>query len=347
VSGIPLVRASSVHAFLETLASVGAPVDALLADARLPARSEISLDGLFAYQQLLDFMGSARRKTGLWQLPLLAAQRADLAGLGTWGRVIGHASTLGDLIDRTIASFRFYTSGARWWTIDRGEDIVFCHQFDQRLDLAGSDVVVLVLAHMMNAVRRVLGPAWQPAEITAGSAPSLSLEPLGIAIPVPVTGITSIAIERSLLSTPTARVLGRIGESDRDQLRSLSRSSPQDDFVGSLHQALTPLIAQHDVGIDALAEITRLKVRTLQRKLSERGITFRSVLQELRFTRVLERLQDPAVKLVDVGFEVGFSDPAHFTRAFRRWTGLSPREFRRIHYSSGERPVARRTALRN
>ncbi|WP_416361024.1 MULTISPECIES: helix-turn-helix domain-containing protein [unclassified Microcystis] len=39
--------------------------------------------------------------------------------------------------------------------------------------------------------------------------------------------------------------------------------------------------------------------------------------------------QEPLIKLIDIARELGYSDPAHFTRAFKCWTGLSPRDFRR------------------
>jgi AraC-like DNA-binding protein len=318
-------------------------LDALLAAAKLPARPEIQPDGLIAYQQLLDFMAQARRKTGIWHLPLLAARNAELGSLGTWGRVLARASTLGDLFDRTVKNFHLHTTGARWWTVARGDEVLLCQQFDRRLDLAGSDVVVPLLAHMLNAVRSVVGAAWQPRRITLGYPVSLSLEPLGIDAPVRVTGVTSIAIPRQLLSAPTPRILAHIAEGHRDPMRTLSESSPLDDFEGSVRQALLPLVAHQGIGIEVLAEIARLKVRTLQRRLTESGLCFRTVLQELRFARALERMQDPAAKLIDIGLEVGFSDPAHFTRAFRRWTGLSPREFRRLHYPGCERTPSRRS----
>jgi AraC-like DNA-binding protein len=97
-----------------------------------------------------------------------------------------------------------------------------------------------------------------------------------------------------------------------------------------VRQALRLLTCAGHPDLQALAEIARLPVRTLQRRLSESGLSFRSLVQESQLADALRLMQDPSLKLIDVAFELGFSDPAHFTRAFRRWTGVSPRAFRRL-----------------
>jgi hypothetical protein len=51
-------------------------------------------------------------------------------------------------------------------------------------------------------------------------------------------------------------------------------------------------------------------------------------------------LENPDVKLIEVAFELGYSDPAHFTRAFRRWAGVAPREFRQGCRAGNDRDEA-------
>jgi len=68
-------------------------------------------------------------------------------------------------------------------------------------------------------------------------------------------------------------------------------------------------------------------VRTLQRTLAKAGLTFSKLMEETRKDTALRLLEDPGIKLIDVSLELGYSDPAHFTRAFRRWTGVPPNSF--------------------
>ena len=78
-----------------------------------------------------------------------------------------------------------------------------------------------------------------------------------------------------------------------------------------------------------MAEITRLKQRTLQRRLKRAGLTFRDAVDQVRYEISLPLLHDRDHKLLDIALELGYSDAAHFIRAFRRWSGMTPSEFRR------------------
>jgi AraC-like DNA-binding protein len=81
--------------------------------------------------------------------------------------------------------------------------------------------------------------------------------------------------------------------------------------------------------IHCVAEAMRMSIRTLQRCLHEEGTTFRRVVARARVSAAQRLLDDPARKIVDVALDLGYSDQAHFTRAFVRWIGVTPREFRR------------------
>ena len=81
------------------------------------------------------------------------------------------------------------------------------------------------------------------------------------------------------------------------------------------------------VSIEAVAKSVDIPVRTLQRRLSANDVTFRSLLNECRFEQALELLRDGRYSVAEVSACLGYSDPAHFARAFRRWSRSTPSDF--------------------
>ena len=73
-----------------------------------------------------------------------------------------------------------------------------------------------------------------------------------------------------------------------------------------------------------LAAPMALSRQTLFRKLKAEGVTFEKVLDELRQRLALDYLRARKVSVNETAYLVGFSDPAAFSRAFKRWTGSSP-----------------------
>jgi AraC-like DNA-binding protein len=85
-------------------------------------------------------------------------------------------------------------------------------------------------------------------------------------------------------------------------------------------------------GVPSLAGVGRLvglSPRTLQRRLRAEGTTLTAVLTQLRHDLAGPLLRDGRLAVAEVAFLLGYEDPSAFHRAFRRWSGLSPRAFRR------------------
>ena len=73
--------------------------------------------------------------------------------------------------------------------------------------------------------------------------------------------------------------------------------------------------------------------RTLQRRITDEGSTFRQLLNETRHELVRQYLVNPAVEITEAAFLVGYEDPNSFYRAFRSWEGTTPAEWRAAHQS--------------
>jgi AraC-like DNA-binding protein len=97
---------------------------------------------------------------------------------------------------------------------------------------------------------------------------------------------------------------------------------------GKVESLLMPILHKGDVGMDAVAEKMALGRQTLARKLKSEGTTFEKVLDELRRRLALDYLKTRKVSVNETAYLVGFSEPAAFSRAFKRWTGTSPSAMR-------------------
>jgi AraC-like DNA-binding protein len=72
-----------------------------------------------------------------------------------------------------------------------------------------------------------------------------------------------------------------------------------------------------------------MSARTLRRRLQEQGLTFDRLLEQIRLARAVSLLANPKMPVQRITEEAGYSDVRSFRRAFRRWTGQSPSDFRR------------------
>ncbi len=77
-----------------------------------------------------------------------------------------------------------------------------------------------------------------------------------------------------------------------------------------------------------LAKALGLSLRSLQRRLAEEGVSYQELLDETRHELARRYLDDPARSVTEITFLLGFSEQSAFTRAFRRWSGMSPSTYR-------------------
>jgi len=80
--------------------------------------------------------------------------------------------------------------------------------------------------------------------------------------------------------------------------------------------------------IDNTARRVGMPVRTLQRRLKESGLSYSELVEQTRYELACRLLDMPGAKMAAVARALGYNDPSSFSRAFRRWMGMSPRAYR-------------------
>jgi AraC-like DNA-binding protein len=78
-----------------------------------------------------------------------------------------------------------------------------------------------------------------------------------------------------------------------------------------------------------------LEPRTLNRLLGKTGTSFNRILEDMRYEAAQRMLQDPAVSVVSVAWSLGYKEASAFSRAFRRWSGMTPTDWRQAAGRSG------------
>ncbi len=129
---------------------------------------------------------------------------------------------------------------------------------------------------------------------------------------------------------PFFAFLGEVAKAMESQSapRSKVRSSR---FRAQVEQRLESALESGDVGIDRIARDLGYSRQTLYRRLKAEGTTYEQLLDGLRRRLALRLVRDQGLSVKEAAYRLGFSDPAAFSRAFKRWTGTSPGEMRTRH----------------
>ena len=104
-------------------------------------------------------------------------------------------------------------------------------------------------------------------------------------------------------------------------------------IIDSLRSALRPHLHDSELTVAKAAKLCGYDRRRLSRKLREIGTTLSKEITQLRVDKASQQLVNTNHPVADIAEAVGFTDPTVFSRAFKKWTGQSPREYRRTHKS--------------
>ena len=121
---------------------------------------------------------------------------------------------------------------------------------------------------------------------------------------------------------PSRYVFGVLCARAETLLNSLEGSQTTKGRVESL---LMPILHTGEASVDMVAGRLGVSRQTLFRKLKTEGVTFEKVLDELRHQLAVHYLSEGKVSVNETAYLLGFSDRTAFSRAFKRWTGFSPR----------------------
>lgn len=344
---VALIRVAGVSPVAAFVRRIGVPVQRLLARANLPIFLFDHPESLITLSQAFGFMDEAARAGGVENLGVLAGRRTEIDGLGVFGRLLRRSRTLLEAIETVIRTMPAFSSATRCALAYEGDrarlSVAFTEGSGAGHPQAGQYGVMLAL--------NVVGLAADPRQRrdAIGETRSGVLGHIDVVPDSSATfrrGETSVSFPRSLLDLPLSQVTA-VRRIENEDVEAWIATGPANDFPRSLLQAMATLSSPDYPRIGQTARAIGMSVRALQRRLAEVDVSYGRLVTRARFAMAVHLLEETDANVLDIALDLGYSDHAHFTRAFRRWTGVTPRDFRRVsHGTSGTPRTGNEQAVR-
>ena len=327
---IPITRAAHLIPYVECLRQIGVPVERELERFRLPVNLQGKSDVYVPVLPALHFLHQMARKQGIEELELLSISPMDVTQLSA--AFLGqaqHAPTLHAMLQVFFKLAVLEDPTARFW-LDCEAEVVRVYSSNNipsgTLGFEFSEWVETMAG--VSIIREFAGAQWCPAEIafcshiSPGRLAHEQFPDTRFLVGQPCRWFSA---PRTLLSLPARSAPPHRLSSTKQGVATKELTN----FSGSLKQLMKSYLFEGYPDIRLAAEIAGLSVRTLQRRLSDEGLNYSTLIQQARLEAAIHLLREPHMKVIDVAYEVGYENPSNFARAFRSFTGLRPQAFRR------------------
>ena len=311
----------------------GVDPDALAAEAGLPSHAFANPDNVVPFASLCRMAHLAAERTGLRDIGLRACTTTGLPALGILGYVVENSESVGRGLAALQAFLHVHDEGATTFLAIEDDLAVLGYEV-LAPGVPGADQMTFgALAIGANVLRGLCGAGFRfrSVEFAYRAPADDSLFRSFFRAPVRFDAERSgLAFEARWLAAPLARSDTFIRDLVVERIERLRADAPAaaDD---RLRRVVRSLVAGGKFTIDDLAAVFSISRRTLARRLEERGTSFRELLDEARFLAARNLLQSSQAPVAEIATRLGYSGTPAFTRAFRRWAGAAPAEWRQRH----------------
>ncbi|WP_419534758.1 AraC family transcriptional regulator [Endozoicomonas sp.] len=320
-------------ALVNTIKSVHCPVEPLLQEAGIDPSLLTQAGQRIPIQKMAVLWKAAVRETGNPAIGLLVSQHLQTNHLYAFSYVIQACGSVREALE-TMVRFSAVISTAVELELKEKKDcaeLIYgvrenypapCHE---AMDASAAITIIRAINHL----------GLRPEDIVCVKLPrpypdQPELWKAGLPCPVHFDSdclrvVFQPHVLENELPTASPEIASTNGELLRRYLDSLNRN-----FVTRARQHLADLFISGEATQEALAAELNMSPRNLQRKLFSEETSFRNLLDELRQKQGLHDVQHSQKPITEVAHDLGFSDTASFSRAFKRWTGTSPTQYRKM-----------------
>ncbi len=326
------VLAVASRALLETCRRMGLDADRLASRAGLTPEMLADPDARIPADLADGLWREALTASGDRWLALHAAEHVPFGAFRVLDFLAASGTRLGDGLSRVCAYFRLVDPRGLLSVEEEEDRARLC--FDTVAGGAPAEPAQqFTFALFLLRARAMIDEPFRPLEVCftfpSPSDPGELSRVFGV-IPTFDCARAALVFPRRIFDLPPpSRNPGLFSVLDEHARALLERVPLDEALVTRVRLAIAAGLNGEAPTLARLARQLGLSPRSLQRKLESDGTSFVALLDEVRHERADLMLRSPDVAVSEVSWVLGFSEQSAFTRAFKRWTGRSPQEFRR------------------
>jgi AraC-like DNA-binding protein len=305
-------------------------------------------EGPTAGEPIFHARVSVQHANGLWEravralgptLPLEVARKSPDDHISPLYFAALGCRTMREAMQLTVRYWRYATHAFAATARPIGKTIQLRFELPRHAPLGARLGAEYLLADLARTSRELAGGAWQASELVLGHRPRVSLAvweatcgvPVRVDPEAPGLVMPMAALDepiRATLPSPVCRFVREL----------LDWVAPPSGVATTIAERVVEAVRRDrgalTASIDEVARALAMSTRTLHRRLAAEGTTFERALDDIRREEAIQRTLEDRCQLKAIGAALGFADPSGFRRAFKRWTGLTPQQFRQSHRSS-------------
>lgn len=308
--------------------------DAMLRSIGLDPEADMDVGEMVAADAYYDFLEriAAQMKHG-HELPLKVGTLMRLNDYGALGLAWKSAPTTRDSLERVARYCRVWTDNMTYELREEvgGSLFVLNRQGERRLGMRLSNEATVASATSL--IRQTSTPRFRARAVyfQHEAPPTKSAHEVYFGGPVHYGAeLDALSIAEEALDRPNR--LADDGISDylvsRLEQEVERLQSDQDPTVELVRKTVSDALSDGLPRIATVAKRLAMSERTLGRRLADRGLTFKAVVESTQRTLAHNLLRQSRYSLSEVAFLTGFSEQSAFTRAFKRWFGETPKRYR-------------------
>lgn len=319
------VPARLVHALGDQIRAMGGSADAVFRAANVDEALLSRTDSFLPIAIRGELLARATQETGCEHIGLLLVDGSEIRTLGPLGEMIPRHSTVGS----ALAAF------AANWLLYNPATVIFVRRIDDQATLGYAvtdgnfpgmpQLQDAALAIAFNIMRSMLGAEWRPAGVNL-----MRREPRDSAFYAQFFGAECrFNAARSELIFPAAMLDFRLNNTGTKDAGPAQPFIVDFDWSAYVKRVAYRLLLQGEFGRKRVAATLGISDRTLVRVLGKSGESYQQLLEVVRFSASRTLIRETNLPFAEIAAALGYNEASSFTRAFVRWSGMSPAQWRK------------------